>query len=199
MSLINQALKKAQKHSQQHTAEPPGLQQTQHSGHQTQPPHWDGTAKRRWYLVLLLLGPALAFPVISSKWSRDKRLYREEIEILAHTPIKPVSKYDFQEDKNNESPKASLALESTPKAIEPPQGSRSFAQNTPDPSISRFVNQSRISSIRAAGENSKVVINNRTVAINSYIEDGLPVRVSKVSPNEIVFIDDNGCEYYRRF
>lgn len=65
--------------------------------------------------------------------------------------------------------------------------------------MSKFINQSRISSVRAAGKNSKIVINDRTVSIDSYIDDDLPIRVSEVKTNEVVFMDDEGYEYHKPF
>jgi len=199
MSLINKALKKAQTRTQPQgepsTTPPEAIhQETQHSSLDS-----TGKGKGRWYLVALLLIPAMSLPILTSKWNREKRHYREEISVLTNTPITPVAKHDFRSTKKTHPITTTKATEVATSPVALNQGGRYLASRTENPAVSKFINQSRISSVRAAGKNSKIVINDRTVSIDNYIDDELPVRVSKVSTNEVVFVDDDGYEYHRHF
>jgi hypothetical protein len=149
----------------------------------------------------------MTLPIITSRWNHEKKHYQEEIEILKNTPTAPVAKYDFRPKETalatlNDSKTTELTLQKTELAQLPPpkeSGSRHLAKRAENPAISTFLNESRISSIRAAGKNSKIVINSRTVPIDGYVNDQLRVRVSKINSNEIVFVDDNGYEYRKQF
>lgn len=202
MSLINKALKKAQ------TRVPPqDLPQTpfpKRSDEALSHPslHTTGKGKGRWYLIALLLAPAMVLPILTSKWSREKRHFREEIAVLTSTPIPPVAKHDFRPTKPaSMSTTAEMALSQETQGIADtaPQSGRTRGSREDSSTVTKFINQSRISSVRAAGKNSKIVINNRTVPLDSYINDELPVRVSKVSTHEVVFTDDYGHEYHKQF
>lgn len=101
MSLINKALKKAQAKTQpqEESSKPPPENTPQASINPSL--HSPRTGKGRWYLIALLLAPAMTLLILTSKWNKEKRHYREEIAVLTSTPITPVAKHDFRSTKKH--------------------------------------------------------------------------------------------------
>ncbi|OIO60325.1 MAG: hypothetical protein COZ46_05910 [Verrucomicrobia bacterium CG_4_10_14_3_um_filter_43_23] len=63
--------------------------------------------------------------------------------------------------------------------------------------IEDYIEALDISGLKIAGENSKVLLNNRVYSIGSYIGYQLPVKIVEITPKELVFIDESGTEYRR--
>ena len=64
-----------------------------------------------------------------------------------------------------------------------------------NPAITKFVNDLRISGVRMAGEDSKVIMNDRIVRLGDYANRATGLRLTQVTSSSVVFTDDYGVEY----
>ncbi len=65
--------------------------------------------------------------------------------------------------------------------------------------IRTFLEESRISGIRMAGNDSRVLLNNRVHSIGSTVSAQLGLSIEAIQPNEIIFIDASGTRYRKTF
>lgn len=69
-----------------------------------------------------------------------------------------------------------------------------------DPAAIRaFLEESRISGIRMAGNDSRVLLNNRVYSIGSTVSHALGLSIEVIQPNEITFVDAAGNRYRKSF
>jgi hypothetical protein len=88
------------------------------------------------------------------------------------------------------------AVATQPAAVPPPLPA---AEPKPDERIHAYVDAIRVMAIRAAGDDSRVQMNDRVFRINDIVDRGLGVRLTKVSPNSLTFTDANGASYVKNF
>lgn len=69
----------------------------------------------------------------------------------------------------------------------------------PDPQIIAYIGDLKITAIRMAGKDSKIFINNRVYRLNSTINRQLKIKILKIDPQRIVFIDNVGIKYTKHF
>lgn len=67
----------------------------------------------------------------------------------------------------------------------------------PDPRIQNFVDTIRISGVRAAGSESRVLMNDRVFRINDIVDRTLGIKLVKVTSDTLTFADANGFTYTR--
>jgi hypothetical protein len=57
-----------------------------------------------------------------------------------------------------------------------------------------------LSGVRIAGDNSRILINGDVYALGDTIVEGnLKLKFVSVAPREIIFVDDSGAQYTKRF
>lgn len=116
-------------------------------------------------------------------------------------------------------PSSAAAKEAEPKAMTPigenaapdtpllvlPSGLGSQAKTPPDVSkrpnsrAQAFVDAARVIGIRASGQESKVLMNERVYRLNEVVDSALGLRLVEVAKNRLVFEDANGIRYTREF
>ena len=69
----------------------------------------------------------------------------------------------------------------------------------PNERIATFVESIRISGLRSMGSESRVLINDRVYRVNDTVERTLGVRLVKVEPNALTFVDAQGVQYVKHF
>lgn len=69
----------------------------------------------------------------------------------------------------------------------------------PDEGIYRYVDALRITGVKAAGPDSRVLMNDRVYRLNDIVERTLGVRLIKVETNTLTFTDANGAVYVKNF
>jgi hypothetical protein len=67
----------------------------------------------------------------------------------------------------------------------------------PDERITAFVEAMRIKSVRVAGADSRVLINDRVYRVGEVVDRPLGVRLSTVTANQLTFSDANGTTYVK--
>ncbi|MGE9292824.1 MAG: hypothetical protein ACQKBW_04365 [Puniceicoccales bacterium] len=72
-------------------------------------------------------------------------------------------------------------------------------EQTGDPAIVAFLNASRISGVKVAGKQSRVLMNNQVFFIGSVVDPQSRLRIKAIKNNEIEFVDESGLEYRKRF
>lgn len=69
----------------------------------------------------------------------------------------------------------------------------------PDPKILAFIDTLRVTGIRAAGSDSKVLMNDRVFRVNDVVDHALGLRLIAAAANALTFEDENGIVYTRNF
>ncbi|QYY36549.1 hypothetical protein [Ruficoccus sp. ZRK36] len=72
-------------------------------------------------------------------------------------------------------------------------------EQTGDPAIVAFLNASRITGVKVAGKQSRVLMNNQVFFIGSVVDPQSRLRIKAIKNNEIEFVDESGLEYRKRF
>ena len=95
-----------------------------------------------------------------------------------------------------EPPPADIA-QSEPPATN--QAARSFPPAGPhqDHKILALINNLHVTGVRVAGDDSKVLMNNRVYRVNDMIDYELGVKLTGVSTTALTFVDENGIVYTR--
>ena len=88
---------------------------------------------------------------------------------------------------------AEPAASSAPIAIEPSSPPKQ------DERVHQFLDTLRVTGIRAAGNESKVLMNDRVYRVNDIVERALGVKLTKVSSDHLTFTDQNGATYEKYF
>jgi hypothetical protein len=68
-----------------------------------------------------------------------------------------------------------------------------------DPKILAYVDTLRVTGIRAAGGDSKVLMNDRVFRVNDIVDHALGLKLTGVSANALTFEDERGVVYSRNF
>ena len=79
------------------------------------------------------------------------------------------------------------------KAVKPAKAAE------PNPYVIAFLEASRITGVRIAGSQSKVLMNNRVFRKNAIVEPKTKLRITKILKNEIQFVDESGLRYTKQF
>jgi hypothetical protein len=69
-----------------------------------------------------------------------------------------------------------------------------------NPNIQAEVDNLHLSGVRLAGDNSRILVNGEVYSIGDVLTDhDLKLKVSAIAPREIIFVDDSGTQYIKRF
>lgn len=82
-----------------------------------------------------------------------------------------------------------------------PAASPSSVQSVPKPDkqVMAYIRMLNVNVVRMAGKDSKVFMNNRVFRLNSTVNSELKIKILKINPKQIVFIDNAGIKYIKRF
>ena len=69
----------------------------------------------------------------------------------------------------------------------------------PDERIVVFVEALKVAGIRSSGNESRVLMNERVYRVNDVIDRGLGVKLVGVAANALIFADPNGATYQKQF
>lgn len=69
----------------------------------------------------------------------------------------------------------------------------------PDDRITAFVEAIRVTGIRASGDESRVLMNDRVYRVNDVVDRTLGVRLVKAAADSLTFVDPNGITYVKFF
>ncbi len=69
----------------------------------------------------------------------------------------------------------------------------------PDPKVLAYVDTLRVTGIRAAGSDSKVLMNDRVYRVNDIVDHALGLKLAGVATNALTFEDERGVVYTRNF
>lgn len=87
----------------------------------------------------------------------------------------------------------------TPAAATPVPAPQPPSEAKPDERIQQYVDALKVAGIRSSGTESKVLMNDRVFRVNDIVDRALGVKLIKVSPDSLTFTDANGAEYVKRF
>jgi hypothetical protein len=79
----------------------------------------------------------------------------------------------------------------------PPSAPAPAAPARPDEKINAFIGTLRVAGVRALGEDSRVLINDRVYRVNDVIDRALGIRLVKVEPGSLHFVDGRGVAYVK--
>lgn len=85
----------------------------------------------------------------------------------------------------------------TPTPSPAPAAAAPAAPPRPDEKITAFVGTLRVAGVRALGEDSRVLINDRVYRVNDVIDRALGVRLVKVEAGSLHFVDGRGVAYVK--
>jgi cytoskeletal protein RodZ len=88
-------------------------------------------------------------------------------------------------------------VRSEPPAAVPAAKSSPPAASHQDHKILALINSLHVTGVRVAGDDSKVLMNNRVYRVNDVIDYELGVKLTGVSTTALTFVDDNGIVYTR--
>lgn len=87
---------------------------------------------------------------------------------------------------------------SLPEPVEPPVVA-TVPPAEPDAGIYQYVDALRITGVKAAGTDSRVLMNDRVYRVNDIVERNLGLRLIKVESNALTFSDADGAMYVKNF
>lgn len=73
------------------------------------------------------------------------------------------------------------------------------ADSQPDPRVAAFVETIRVAGIRSSGSESRVLMNERVYRVNDLVDRALNIRLTKVEADTLTFADANGISYVKKF
>jgi hypothetical protein len=102
---------------------------------------------------------------------------------------------------STDAPKATAAPAptATPAPTQAPVVSSETPAIKPTFRVQGMIDKFRVSSIRLAGTDSKVILNDRLFRINDLVEPSLGLRLTKIEAHLLTFTDAEGNEYIKRF
>lgn len=96
----------------------------------------------------------------------------------------------------------SVAAAATPAATEPvvaPVPPAPQPKPQPDERVRHFIDSLRVAGVNASGTSSKVLMNDHVYRVNQLVDPDLGVRLTKVSSDSLTFTDRNGVTYVKYF
>lgn len=217
MSLINDALKKAQRQRSTDSAPPLAAPPTAGPGpgaravKRAKPLAFD-VQMLRLALTVLGVGLVLVGGVLYFQWKAyptgtltlsgikpRPKSPAKEIPVSVEQKIPLVVPAADPDQSATTAVEPSLPIVSTPAAPIEPAGPRSTLKARPDPRILAFIDTVRITGIRASGADSKVLMNDRVFRVNDMVDRTLGLRLTAVEANALIFEDERGVIYTRNF
>ena len=201
MSLINEALKKAQRQRSDH---PPGSPAGSAGGFEPRV-----QANRTQSIVLIAAGAAVL--VVCSVGltiylvNRPPPVAPEPVVAAAPVQVSTTATADSPSPVIIAPVTATPAVVETPVAPDPaapvpaPEITPVAAPTTPELAIQLWVDAIRVMGIRSSGGESKVLMNDRVYRVNDIVDRTLVVKLVKVEPEMLTFTDTKGAIYTKSF
>jgi hypothetical protein len=211
MSLINNALKKAQRQRSEGSSSAPTPGGTSHR------PSRRGKAIPAQNLLLIVTGACVVVALsvaVTIYLLRTPNPPDATTSLVANTPIEPVPNVTASqpipaiETPTQAEPEpitaAQADVEPEPAAEvivkqlpEPPPPLETVAQ--PNLKIYTFIDQLQIMGVRFSGTSSKVLMNDRVYRVNDIVDRTLGLRLTTVTKDSLIFVDANGASYTKNF
>jgi len=211
MSLINNALKKAQRQRSEGASSAPI-----HGGSSHRPSR-RGKAMPAQTLLLIVAGACVVVALslaVTVYLLRTPNPPVATTSLVENTPIEPVAAVTVSQPiptieaptqaepepimaaqaEVEPEPTADVIVEPLP---EPPPPLKTLAQ--PDVAIYTFIDQLQIMGVRFSGTNSKVLMNDRVYRVNDIVDRTLGLRLATVTADSLTFVDANGASYTKNF
>jgi hypothetical protein len=89
-----------------------------------------------------------------------------------------------------------------------PSPSVSAGQDTANPAaavpekgtgITGFIESARVAGVRAAGDDSRVLMNDHVYRVNDVVSAELGLRLTRVDADKLTFVDGDGATYIKNF
>jgi hypothetical protein len=219
MSLINQALRKAQ-HQRSPNAQGTPATPTQaataghHVGHHASPHNKSGLLLGLVAGIALLIGlvagllivllrnePAPVLQQATVATGPTQTLAPEQPLFATSAPTAPTAQPTDQEHLSllkelrtaREATEAKAAAEAAAA-----QAAEAAAAAPPSPDIIQWLAQARISGVRLSGSASKVILNNKAYAVGDTVNLSLGLKVLIIQENRILFLGPNGKKYLKQ-
>ena len=218
MSLINEALKKAQR-QRTPDADAPDLAASANAP--------SGPIVRRsrpmpaQTLLLIVAGAAvlIVFSAIGTVYlmNRTPEPKSVPVTILPPPPVAPAPdtspspvivapSLDVASTASNAPAESSApaavelsAIPLTQSAPTAPIAEPAPAPALPDPRIQTFVDAIRVAGIRSSGAESKVLMNDRVYRVGDTVDLALGIKLEAVAPDSLTFVDAHGASYKKNF
>jgi hypothetical protein len=69
-----------------------------------------------------------------------------------------------------------------------------------NPAVQAQLDALRLSGVRLAGQNSRILVDGQVYGIGDVLaEHGVNLKVFAIAPREIIFVDESGIQYIKRF
>lgn len=122
-------------------------------------------------------------------------------------PIKDPEPEPVEPEPITSSPAADATPETTPldtpaEVVAPVAAITQAAAPEParaDERIYAFIDNLQVMGVRSSGADSKVLMNDRVYRVNDLVDRTLALRLVKVAPDQLVFEDANGITYIKTF
>lgn len=197
MSLINEALKKAQRQRTDDTADPMAAVGAGDSARRN-----PGSGKKTVFLIgggavaLVVLSVILTISLVSRPPAEPAPAAPPEIKLPAPAPVAevPVMTPVPTPSPNPPAPVAEIAPPPAPAVAAAP-----VVTARPDAQVQAFVDGVKITGVKAAGDESRVLMNDKVYRVNEMVERTLGVRLLKVEADNLTFSDANGVTYLKYF
>jgi len=97
--------------------------------------------------------------------------------------------------------KAAAEAEAARKAEEAARAAEAKAAASPEPSrdVIEWLGAAKISGVRLAGEDSKVILNGKAYATGEVVNYGLGLKVLVIREKRVLFVDADGVKYMKAF
>jgi len=121
-----------------------------------------------------------------------------ELAITSFVALKPVAVElppvapTIPEAMANAAPPGQLSIALPTASPDTPSASR-------DESIYAFIDKIKVTGIRSSGADSKVLMNARVYRVNDLVDRSLNLRLTKVEPDSLTFADARGTSYTKKF
>ena len=185
MSLINNALKKAQRQRSEGAASAPTPGGSSHR------PSRRGKAMPAQTLLLIVAGACVvvALSVAATVYFlRDLNPPETIDSVIASTPVAPA------EVEPEPAPE-----EIVPQFPEPQPEPLPTPVARPDVAVYTFIDQLQVMGVRFSGASSKVLMNDRVYRVNDIVDRTLGLRLTAVTSDRLTFVDANGASYTKNF
>jgi hypothetical protein len=90
-----------------------------------------------------------------------------------------------------------VPAENAPVAANPPAPAAAPTPPRPDEKITAVIGTLRVGGVRALGDDSRVLINDRVYRVNDVIDRTLGIRLVRVEPGSLHFVDGRGVTYVK--
>lgn len=210
MSLINNALKKAQRQRSEGSSSAPTPGGSSHR------PSRRGKAMPAQTLLLIVAGACVVVALsvaVTVFFLRTPNPPEAVSTVADSTPVAPqlttAPLVTASEAPPQPQPEPVIAAqvevepepiaEEIPQALPEPPPPPPEAVAPPDVNVYAYIDQLKVMGVRFSGASSKVLMNDRVYRVNDLVDRTLGLRLTAVTPNTLTFVDANGASYIKYF